>query len=70
MRFALDPEITDFAASIDSLLTRSDLPSVIRAWSAGDTGPGTTVWGRVAETGAAALLIDEDAGGAGATAVE
>lgn len=70
MRFALDPEITDFAASIDSLLTRSDMPSVIRAWSAGDTGPGTTVWGRVAETGAAALLIDEDAGGAGATAVE
>ncbi|MET3862528.1 alkylation response protein AidB-like acyl-CoA dehydrogenase [Dietzia sp. 2505] len=70
MRFALDPEISDFAASIDSLLTRSDLPSVIRAWSAGDTGPGTTVWDRVAETGAAALLIDEDAGGAGATAVE
>lgn len=70
MRFALDPEITDFAASIDSLLTRSDMPSVIRAWSAGDTGPGTAVWGRVAETGAAALLIDEDAGGAGATAVE
>ncbi|MFN3340080.1 MAG: acyl-CoA dehydrogenase family protein [Dietzia sp.] len=70
MRFALDPEIVDFAASIDSLLAKSDMPSVIRAWSAGDTGPGTTVWGRVAETGAAALLIDEDAGGAGATAVE
>ncbi|MFN3602436.1 MAG: acyl-CoA dehydrogenase family protein [Dietzia sp.] len=70
MRFALDPEIIDFAGSIDSLLAKSDIPSVIRAWSAGDTGPGTTVWGRIAETGAAALLIDEDAGGAGATCVE
>lgn len=70
MRFALDPEITDFAASIDSLLAKSDLPAVIRASSAGDTDPGSAVWGRVAETGAAALLVDEDSGGAGATAVE
>ena len=70
MEFALAPEIIDFSASIDSLLDRSDLPSVIRAWADGDTGPGTTLWGRVAETGAAALLVDEDAGGAGATAVE
>src|SRR5699024_100592 len=36
----------------------------------GDTDPGTRVWGRVAETGATALLIGEDSGGAGATAVE
>ena len=70
MDFAIDPDITDFAASIDSLLGKSDMPSVLRAWAAGDTAPGETVWGRVAETGAAALLIDEDAGGAGATAVE
>ena len=70
MKFALDPEITDFAASIDSLLAKSDMPSVIRAWSTGDTDPGTAVWGRIAETGAAALLIPEEAGGAGATAVE
>jgi alkylation response protein AidB-like acyl-CoA dehydrogenase len=70
MHFALDPEIVDFAASIDSLLTRSDMPAVIRAWAGGDTAPGTAVWGRVAETGAAALLVPEEAGGAGATAVE
>lgn len=70
MQFALDPEIIDFAASIDSLLDRSDMPSVIRAWDAGDTDKGTAVWGRVAETGAAALLIPEEAGGAGATAIE
>ncbi|KAA0917855.1 acyl-CoA dehydrogenase [Dietzia sp. ANT_WB102] len=70
MKFALDPEIVDFADSIDSLLAKSDLPSVIRAWSDGDTGPGTAVWGRVAETGAAALLVPEESGGAGATAVE
>ena len=70
MDFAIDPDITDFAASIDSLLSKSDMPSVIRSWAAGDTAPGTAVWGRVAETGAAALLIPEEAGGAGATAVE
>ncbi|MDX2356960.1 acyl-CoA dehydrogenase [Dietzia sp. PP-33] len=70
MRFALDPEIVDFAASIDSLLVRSDVPSVIRAWSAGDTDPGTAVWSRVAETGVAALLVTEESGGAGASAVE
>ena len=70
MRFALEPEVTDFAASIDSLLAKSDMPSVIRSWAAGDTAPGTAVWSRVAETGAAALLVAEDAGGAGATAVE
>ena len=70
MQFALDPEIVDFAASVDSLLSKSDMPSVIRSWAAGDTAPGTTVWGRVAETGAAALLVPEESGGAGATAVE
>nr|MBB0996960.1 acyl-CoA dehydrogenase [Dietzia maris] len=63
MQFALDPEIIDFAGSIDSLLAKSDMPAVIRSWAAGDTAPGTAVWGRVAETGAAALLIDEAAGG-------
>lgn len=41
MQFALDPEITDFAASIDSLLAKSDMPTVIRSWAAGDTAPGT-----------------------------
>ena len=70
MDFAIDPDITDFAASIDSLLAKSDMPTVIRSWAAGDTAPGTAVWGRVAETGAAALLVPEEAGGAGATAVE
>src|SRR5699024_8536147 len=70
MEFALDPEITDFATSVDSLLASSDMPSVIRAWNDGDTDPGTRVWGRVAETGATALLIGEDSGGAGATAGE
>lgn len=70
MDFAIDPDITDFAASIDSLLTKSDMPTVIRSWAAGDTAPGTAVWGRVAETGAAALLVPEEAGGAGATSVE
>lgn len=70
MDFALDPDITDFASSIDSLLGKSDMPAVIRSWAAGDTDPGTRVWSRIAETSATALLIPESAGGADATAVE
>jgi alkylation response protein AidB-like acyl-CoA dehydrogenase len=70
MQFALDPEIVDFAASIDSLLAKADMPSVIRKWNDGDTAPGLQVWERVAETGAAALLVPEEVGGAGATAIE
>ncbi len=37
MRFALDESHEDFAASIDALLTKSDMPAVIRAWNTGGT---------------------------------
>lgn len=70
MRFALDSSHTDFADSIDSLLTKSDLPAVVRAWNAGDTEPGLKVWRRLAETGVNALLVDEEHGGIGADAID
>ncbi|MFF0814694.1 acyl-CoA dehydrogenase family protein [Rhodococcus sp. NPDC003318] len=70
MRFALDSSHTDFADSIDSLLTKSDLPAVIRAWNTGDTEPGTKVWQRLAETGVNALLVGEEHGGIGADAID
>ena len=70
MRFLLEEEQHDLAASIDSMLAKSDLPGVIRSWSDGDTKPGEIVWSKLAETGVNALLISEDHGGMGAGAIE
>lgn len=70
MRFALDESHEDFASSIDALLTKSDMPAVIRAWNAGDTAPGMKVWQRLAETGVTGLLIAEEHDGLGADAVD
>jgi len=70
MRFALETETREFAASVDALLDRADMPSVVRSWNDGDTAPGLRVWERLAETGAFALLLPEELDGMGATAVE
>ncbi|MFD6858001.1 acyl-CoA dehydrogenase family protein [Rhodococcus sp. NPDC060090] len=70
MRFALDESHEDFASSIDALLTKSDMPAVIRAWNTGDTAPGLKVWQRLAETGVNGLLITEEHDGLGADAVD
>lgn len=70
MRFALTSDNTDFAASIDSLLGKADMPAVIRAWNTGDTAPGLAVWERLAETGVTALTISEENGGMGADAID
>lgn len=70
MRFALDESHVDFASSIDALLTKSDMPAVIRAWNAGDTAAGAAVWQRLAETGVNGLLVPEDHDGLGADAVD
>ncbi|MEZ5151463.1 acyl-CoA dehydrogenase family protein [Rhodococcus zopfii] len=70
MRFALDESHEDFAASIDALLTKSDMPAVIRAWNTGDTAPGLKVWQRLAETGVNGLLVPEEHDGLGADAID
>ena len=44
MKFDLDEQQRDFAASIDGALGAADLPAAIRAWATGDTGPGRKVW--------------------------
>ncbi|OBG61681.1 MULTISPECIES: acyl-CoA dehydrogenase family protein [unclassified Mycobacterium] len=59
MKFALDEQQRDFAASIDAALGAADLPGAIRAWSAGDTAPGRKVWERLAELGVTALAVPE-----------
>jgi alkylation response protein AidB-like acyl-CoA dehydrogenase len=59
MKFALDAEQRDFAASIDSALAAADVPAAVRAWSTGDTAPGRKVWARLADLGVTALAVPE-----------
>jgi hypothetical protein len=59
MRFDLDAQQRDFAASIDAALTAADVPGAVRAWAGGDTGPGRKVWARLADLGVTALAVPE-----------
>ncbi|WP_343602684.1 acyl-CoA dehydrogenase [Mycobacterium sp.] len=59
MRFELDAQQRDFAASIDAALAAADVPVAVRAWAAGDTAPGRKLWSRLAELGVTALLVPE-----------
>ncbi|MFF7646546.1 acyl-CoA dehydrogenase family protein [Streptomyces canus] len=70
MRFLLDPEQREFAASLDSMLTAADTPSVVRDWSRGDHDSGRALWGRVAEAGVFALAVPEAYEGLGPRPVE
>lgn len=70
MKFALDPEQREFAASIDAALGSADLPAVVRAWSKRDTTAGRAVWARLADLGVTALTVPEESGGIGAHPVD
>ena len=59
MKFALDAEQRDFAASIDAALGAADVPGAVRAWARGETAPGAAVWGRLTDLGVTALLVSE-----------
>lgn len=70
MRFILSDEQRDFSSSIDSQLASANTAAVSRAWAAGDSAPGLKLWSQLAEQGLNALVVPEEAGGMGATAVE
>jgi alkylation response protein AidB-like acyl-CoA dehydrogenase len=59
MRFELDAQQRDFAASIDSALASVDVPGAVRAWAGGDTAPGRKIWARLADLGVTALAVPE-----------
>ncbi len=59
MRFDLDEQQRDFAASIDAALGAADLPAAVRAWAHGDTAPGRKVWAQLADLGVTALMVPE-----------
>lgn len=58
MKFVLDADQRDFAASLDSLLASSDTVAVARAWADGDSSPGLKLWARLAEQGVLSLATD------------
>ena len=70
MKFDLDEQQRDFASSIDQALGAADVPAAVRAWSAGDTGPGRKVWSTVADLGVTALMVPEEYDGIGAHPVD
>ncbi|HZC51261.1 MAG TPA: acyl-CoA dehydrogenase family protein, partial [Mycobacterium sp.] len=70
MKFAVDEQQRDFAASIDAALSAADLPGAVRAWSAGDVGPGRKVWEQLANLGVTALAVPEEYDGLDADPVD
>lgn len=58
MKFVLDSDQRDFAASLDSLLASSDTVAVARAWADGDSAPGLRLWARLAEQGVLSLATE------------
>ena len=59
MKFDLDEQQRDFAASIDAALGAADLPAAVRAWAEGDTAPGRKVWAQLTDLGVTALMVPE-----------
>ncbi|MEW5812615.1 MAG: acyl-CoA dehydrogenase [Actinomycetota bacterium] len=70
MNFEIDEQQRDFAASIDAALGAANLPDVVRAWSAGDTGPGRKVWAQLSDLGVTALMVAEQFDGIDAHPVD
>ena len=70
MKFALDQQQRDFAASIDAALASADVPDAVRAWNKGDTAPGRKVWALLGDLGVTALAIPEESDGIGAHPVD
>ena len=59
MKFALDEQQRDFAASIDAALGAADVPAAVRAWGRGDTAPGRKIWATLTDLGVTALAVPE-----------
>ena len=70
MDFRLTPEQTGFAQSLTELMAKADSVAVARAWAAGDAEPGLALWRRLAEQGVNGLVVPEEQGGLGGTAVD
>jgi alkylation response protein AidB-like acyl-CoA dehydrogenase len=70
VRFVLDAEQRMFAETLHALLAGAGTPRAVRAWAAGDSGPGRALWSALADAGVFALAVPEAYGGAGPLPVE
>jgi alkylation response protein AidB-like acyl-CoA dehydrogenase len=70
VNFEIDEQQRDFAASIDAALGSADVPAAVRAWAAGDTGPGRKLWATLSDLGVTALAVAEEFDGIGAHPVD
>ncbi|MEH3141561.1 MAG: acyl-CoA/acyl-ACP dehydrogenase [Mycobacterium kyogaense] len=70
MNFEIDDQQRDFAASIDAALGAANVPDAVRAWAAGDTGPGRKIWAQLSGLGVTALMVAEQFDGIDAHPVD
>ncbi len=70
MRFTLTDEQRGFAAALADLLQGGDVVTAVRAWAEDDTTAGLALWKRLADQGISGLVVPEDAGGLGGSAVD
>lgn len=70
MKFAIDDQQRDFAASIDAALSAADVAGAVRAWSAGDTASARKIWSQLGELGVTALVVDEEFDGLAAHPID
>ena len=70
MRFELTEEQAGFAQALGDLLAKADTVAAARAWAAGDTTPGLSLWKRLADQGVNALVVAEESGGLGGSLVD
>ncbi|WP_078324669.1 acyl-CoA dehydrogenase [Mycobacteroides salmoniphilum] len=70
MRFDLDTQQRDFAASIDAALGAANVPVAARAWATGNHEPGLAVWSTLSDLGVTALAVSEKYDGIGAHPVD
>ncbi|WP_030672797.1 acyl-CoA dehydrogenase family protein [Streptomyces rimosus] len=70
MRFLLDAEQAEFGRTLGRMLAAADTPAAVRAWGAGDSGPGRAAWRRLAGAGVFGLAVPEKHEGAGLLPIE
>ena len=70
MDFRLTPEQDGFAQSLGELMAKADSVAAARTWADGDAEPGLALWRRLADQGVNGLVIPEEQGGLGGTAVD
>ncbi|MFL6158761.1 MAG: acyl-CoA dehydrogenase family protein [Marmoricola sp.] len=70
MKFELTDDQQAFAEAITDLMRAAGSVAVARSWSEGDHTGGQALWTRLADLGLTALVVPEDDGGLGGTAVD